>query len=594
MIKKNKNLIVVTEIPATFSENFSGYIIGATLFSTRLNEMPIKNNIFCNYDQNGDAINSNFEKVNFYYERVLEDLLKYFNNYHCSNFDIKFWRIMIGPWLHTYISAMFERYLEISSINKNWNNLSFIGLNKNNYSIAEDTLSYTDLLREDFFNLQLYTEIIKFLDIPITKYINLNNKMVKARAHTGFFKKCVKYIYIKIFNILRKIIDPKIVIHQSYFPNFWVFLLFFRSKGRVLPLVKVDSAHLAVSESYNKIDFRKDDTFVTIFDEFTKLISITINKQIPTVFLENYKSIVDYEHNYPSKIRIIFSSTAWMFDEPFKYWSAKQNFKYKTQLLGIQHGGDYGIMKIMPNEDHELKILDKFYSWGWKENCMKVVPMPSNKILLQNKLQKKLNNKINRILFVTSTYPKYFFRYPHNTKDYLKSIHNQIALFDSLDANIFSKLVWRPHYADLGWLRTNYIKENSLNKKLPTLEFWDKNFWESLQNSDIYIADHMSTTYAQALSINKPTLLYWDFNANHLRPRSKPIFDKFLDLNILFDCPIKVAQMINSLDGTLADWWSNEERQSAINEFLALFCSNPTNGCVIWQKEFNRMLSNAN
>jgi putative transferase (TIGR04331 family) len=146
----------------------------------------------------------------------------------------------------------------------------------------------------------------------------------------------------------------------------------------------------------------------------------------------------------------------------------------------------------------------------------------------------------------------------------------------------------------LGWSRIKYIKENSLKKKLPTLESWDKNFWASLQKSDIYIADHMSTTYAQALAINKPTLLYWDFKANELRTNSKPIFDKFIDLNILFDSPIKVAQMISSLDGSLANWWSNEERQSAINEFLALFCSAPTNGAAIWQNEFKRMLLDEN
>src|SRR5207249_1139558 len=76
----------------------------------------------------------------------------------------------------------------------------------------------------------------------------------------------------------------------------------------------------------------------------------------------------------------------------------------------------------------------------------------------------------------------------------------------------------RPHRED-DWNIIQRMKDGFPDVKIET---WDISFQESLANCRLYVCDHLSTTFAEALAANKPTILFWNPQSNQLRAEAQP------------------------------------------------------------------------
>ena len=54
----------------------------------------------------------------------------------------------------------------------------------------------------------------------------------------------------------------------------------------------------------------------------------------------------------------------------FSYYVAK-NIDKGSKLFIVQHGGCYGQFLFHSEQDHEIKISDKYLTWGWKNDKKK-------------------------------------------------------------------------------------------------------------------------------------------------------------------------------------------------------------------------------
>ena len=68
-----------------------------------------------------------FSKDFYYLENIYQKLLilisKQLNQHHKKNFSIRFWKILIGPWISTFIHIYFERWHNVKN-QFNFKNLS--------------------------------------------------------------------------------------------------------------------------------------------------------------------------------------------------------------------------------------------------------------------------------------------------------------------------------------------------------------------------------------------------------------------------------------------------------------------------------------
>ena len=127
-----------------------------------------------------------------------------------------------------------------------------------------------------------------------------------------------------------------------------------------------------------------------------------------------------------------------------------------------------------------------------------------------------------------------------------------------------------------------------LRDSCPNLEVetWDVPFQESLRSCRLYVCDHFSTTFAEALAANKPTILFWDPKANALRPEAQSFYDLLRAQGILFDTPEAAAVAVNRVYDDVEAWWNEPERQKALQLFCHQFARNTPDALALWQAEF--------
>ncbi|MGO9212708.1 MAG: LIC12162 family transferase, partial [Syntrophales bacterium] len=256
---------------------------------------------------------------------------------------------------------------------------------------------------------------------------------------------------------------------------------------------------------------------------------------------------------------------------------------------GIQHGGNYGIDECMKSLDHEVAITDKFYSWGWTypELHKKIVPMPACNMIGNIKFKK--NKKSTRILFAGAAQSRYLYRmeYPDTNYGGEKYCQDQIKFFKRVDINYQKYFSYRPFIEDFGLDILQRIRNECPDLMI---EEWDTPFQESLMNCRLFVCDHVSTVHAEALSLNKPTIMFWDPESYVHRIEAKIYLENLHAAGILHYSPESAARMVNKVYDNIDDWWNERERQSARLEFCDKFARSSPNAVDEWASEFRKII----
>ena len=159
------------------------------------------------------------DKINIedMYEKKLKILIRKLNEIHKINKDDRYWRIILGPWLYSYISTIYERWETINSFfesNLYSANTLFYHLKKNekkNYDFTTDSLR--DIFYQDIWNQEIFGEIIKYnysnklnieeKDCNLKKYYrNQNYKLYEDSKIKYVLKNILKFLNVKFAKIL--------------------------------------------------------------------------------------------------------------------------------------------------------------------------------------------------------------------------------------------------------------------------------------------------------------------------------------------------------------------------------------------------------
>jgi putative transferase (TIGR04331 family) len=310
-------------------------------------------------------------------------------------------------------------------------------------------------------------------------------------------------------------------------------------------------------------------------------------KDIPRAYVEDYDQINDLANGYPKCVKVILSSTGWYFDEVFKFWAASAK-NSGVLLAGIPHGGNFGSSKILPREDHELSVVNRYYTWGWKINGEKsslTIPKPAPRLM--SRLESSYKSKKFQILWATtdiqrySVFPDSIFGKKNNYLDWQEKFSSK------LNQTVRKNLVLRPHREiddfDIALNIKKYIPEI-------TIENFDT-FDNSLKKCRLYICDHLSTTFTESLSVNKPTILFWNPIYNPLRGEALKFYELLMQAGILFHDPISAANAVNDVSNNIEEWWMEGKRQDLVREFCRNHAYTSTDYRVQWSREVKMLLN---
>ena len=111
-----------------------------------------------------------------------------------------------------------------------------------------------------------------------------------------------------------------------------------------------------------------------------------------------------------------------------------------------------------------------------------------------------------------------------------------------------------------------------------------------MKESRLCIHDYLGTTWLETLSMNFPTIVFWEPAQTNIRKTAMPYMDDLRAVKILHDTPESAAKLVNEIYEDPMLWWMEPERQKARKEFCYKFSRKSENGLKEWKEELLKMV----
>lgn len=499
------------------------------------------------------------------YDEVIVILTDILNKIHNVNKDKRYWEIIIGNWLFTFIETVYDKYLTINSFIKKYPNFETVFLSDKCFITPMEYQDFTNKSNEEYYNLQLYTQILKFKEYSFKEkdYRTEQNQVFSQKK--DFNKRNILLNLLNIFSI-----KPMVTITSPYFAHTFKsnIKLMYESKGKVF----FDDFNEDYSIKINK-DSEKREIFSNIYkgnNEFIHLLFNLCKTSFPLLFLEGYADMKNISLSRKvKKTDLFFTANALHYNYVYKFWIAENINSVK--LTAMQHGGGFGL-RLNSVEKYEQKISDILFTWGWKNNA-KTFP------LTHEKINQKIKHKDNGyILYVMTGYTRYvrMIMYGYTSSLY-KTIYIPQAISFLSSVKDIKRYFRRGYMHDLGFHIDHIIKS-----KFPNLinDNHSKNFHARLEKARLYVVDHFDTTIVEVLAMNFPAVVFIN---KDLYVFVKPeLIQVLVDANILFYDEVEAAKHIDNIYYNIEDWWTTDKVQNArIN-----FCKNYANTSDNWARDW--------
>lgn len=541
--------------------NFRYLILGKWCLNYK--DKRYHNKTILNYHWNDrNKLYKDFVKINQLYEKVLDDLANFLNDFHNLNYSKKYWRIVIGLWLNYFIEIIFDRF-EMLNVASNYSDN--ISINHYKYEessyIPKNMTQFMRFVETDNWNEYIYFKIIK-------KRFSKKIKFILTQEKKNNFKEDIKKQKIsfkrKIYKIVLKYL-PYINSNKFYLKNTYL------SKYNLFKILfKIKSFNFDTFLNYNlenKVNFSTRNLFFKKYsnnnDDFYNLIIELVSENIPLIYLEDFKNLHDLvnEKNKKYVYKSVFTSNAYAHDDLFKIKTA-YNVERGAKLIIGQHGGNDGTCKFSSIENHQIKISDIFLSWGWKKkDILNILPL-GNFICNGKKIS---YNKNGHGLVVSTQVPKYSYRlfsFPIASQ-WLDYFNDQCVFYENLTEKIQKKLIFKINNLDYGWNERERLIDKFDKIKINQYSSVDK----LLNKSRIHIATYNGTVFLETLYYNIPTLIFWNRSLWELNEQSIKDFNILKKIGIFYDDPVKAANKLISIWDNIDDWWYSKEIQDVKNEF---------------------------
>ncbi len=547
--------IIKHEIQDSYNLLFSGQRLRETIkgYKKKKNFVVIKN-IYT--DKNFYNYCLKYEE---YFNNVLDTLSKSFNHYHNTNYDKKYWKIIVAPWLINFLKVIYDKWINFTKIRDTYEvDKIFANIDNKDLYLKNIAINSSDFLYQDkstswriFIDEIIASNVfdnIDFFRIKLKKNEEkkINKTKVKRKFYFGLKN---KYFFLyHDFNFLFKNLLNLVFLQ---FPN----------NGN-LDLTNENNYSFELRKNFEILDQEIEK------DNFLKFFLKEIKFHIPCSLIENFKDNKDLVLNssWPSKPKIIFSSRGMWFKDKFSFYYAEKYRLYSTKLHYFQHGAEYGSSNFFLRERLEMQICDKFYSWGWKfEN--KTIPFG---IVKKNIFVKK--PKIKKNLMIVTRLQKHVFSFHHGhfyDRSWINYHASNLKLIRYLiKKNYKDNIIVRFKKTDDSSNEINIynkFKNVKIDKGDQDIQIYKKKYF--------FIFTYNSSLFLEYLSQNIPCMCLIDksYKFNKLGEYHYSILKK---LDVVCETPQELAKKYLSNTKNFDKWWNKKENFNLRQNFCEIFAKN--------------------
>jgi putative transferase (TIGR04331 family) len=240
----------------------------------------------------------------------------------------------------------------------------------------------------------------------------------------------------------------------------------------------------------------------------------------------------------------------------------------------------------------EIESADRYYFW----NSVGLAGdrLPTAKL---NNLKRAgpASLSCDSILFISTVFLRYpFFRYsPNLIGQGIEMLNLQFQFYKKLSIDLRRNLVLRQNTSGHG---------DSFRYKKRWVDFSEgkicfdnfKTCEESIKNSKIVLVDHISTTWIEAIFINKPIIIYFDYSHDYIEDRVQILFRLLESVSVLHKTPESAAIFLNDNYENIDAWWGSDRVSSAISEIKEYFYNDCDGFVEKWTNELLDVESQCN
>ena len=113
-----------------------------------------------------------------------------------------------------------------------------------------------------------------------------------------------------------------------------------------------------------------------------------------------------------------------------------------------------------------------------------------------------------------------------------------------------------------------------------------------LKRTKLYVSTYNATTYLESLSLNFPTLIFWNPKHWELRESALPYFKKLKSVGIFHETPESAAQQMATVWNDVSGWWQSRVVQSVRQQFCENYARIPINPLDVMENFFRNISKN--
>lgn len=499
------------------------------------------------------------------------------NKQHNVNYSVRFWRILLMPWILQTACVVVRRCQEIEAAVSVWGDRSLTvdvaqGLPELDLGGHKDFM--TRVLFDDTFSYCLRSEIIR--QIAPSNWTLQTENFAEPKN-----KEKIPTTITKAANVeVRKTRVNRL-----------------NGMGRLQWSIVEGAARCFSTKQATTTDVGEGENTRLSHQENTvsQLFECVINAYRPD-YLKDLFAPLDFEAQ-----QIKYRSGKVFIPAPFYFQFSDLNTFViakaceNGEIIAVhQHGGGYGYDQNYYSISEIEYKLNGFLSWGWKSHkdyLTTAIPVASPRLSSVKKHKSPQKN----FLFIEGGTPLRDFRYtsPHEAKFFFVNLNNKISFLENLDKETFDHCIYKPRKESaLGaWKVYNKNEYEIVFEKFKNLRTSDLDIDTLLSNAHVVIVDYLGTPLAEALSANIPTIAFWTDEQWPLAEESKVYFQRLVEAKILHKSPEKAAEHLNSIASNVEDWWQSENVQGARSGWCEQYGLRRRLWSFDWLKAIFRLIS---
>ena len=572
------SLLVTTALPETFLEGRHVVFLGEwckRYSDTRKWSAVAGETLPYHWDIAGKRA-TDYQHVGDFIQRFMPALVSDVNSCHQCDRPLRYWQIVLGPWLSIYVAALFDRWETIRLALERHPAFETVVLDPS--PVFEPPTGWLDLqvrLADDPFNYLLYLSAIRhqcgagvrFIDVRVehgTRFQSGPPVQVRPASNRGILRSMRSRLFRALWRMQK---HKRIVIAGSHLSltAFVKLSVLLRQLPRLYPEF-TEPIDRRQPETKSALELR--DRFMSLCRQrsasthgFEAFFWDLIGRDFPWSCLEGRQVVEDRALQLDLSCRVAMTAGLHLTNELFKEWAAQQVLT-GAALVTVEHGGSLPFDGYF--HDVEETMADVHVPTFLPHHA-KHTQLPPTKYVGSRPVRRRASRFLTVVMFDGPRYAIRASGQPHASQ-VIRCFETVSALFKALpDAERAALRVklspWNPQHS---W----DLKERFGDRLGEVHVLPDMSLQQAFRQSRIVVCTYPQSTFAEALLADLPTILCFDPDIHGCHRVADETLRTLREARIVFFDPVLAAAHLGSIWSAPDMWWASPEVRQARAAFM--------------------------